>query len=168
MRSNGVMFHELPRDLRGEFGIQAALDIDIAQLCMFCVVVLQQCASFDIEISLFRICLRTHRDKFTGPHRQRPGDEAGKSRDKDCTLIHVRCRNPEQQTRNRQHAIICAEYARAQPSGSVCTMNMCCHGLSILLCPAFANIKVPVTGTSYHAAEQYGHGNIRRNDLSKV
>jgi len=51
------MRHELPRDLRGEFVIETAPNVDIAQFRMFGGRVVLQCFSLDVEVGAFGISL---------------------------------------------------------------------------------------------------------------
>lgn len=120
----GIVGHELPSDLYGEFVIETAQDIDVAQFYVLGVIVMLQCASFDVEVSAFRIGLGANRYILASAHRECPGDESGKPRDQDSARAHVRRRNAEQQAGDRQHAVIRAEYACAEPSGSVSAVNM--------------------------------------------
>jgi hypothetical protein len=66
--SEGIVPHELLRDLRGNCRIQASSNIDVAKFRCFSGRVMLNGFMFNIDVSAFGIGLRADRDKFAGPH----------------------------------------------------------------------------------------------------
>ena len=81
MGAQGVMSHQLLSHLPGERRLQPASDVDRRQLLALAFVVGLQFRALKLEVGLFGIRLRVHRNVFTRRHGHSAGDQAGDPRD---------------------------------------------------------------------------------------
>lgn len=83
MGAEGIVGHQLGRDLSGNPLIQAASDINGGKFGLFVRRIGRQFPPFAIEVGIFRVGLGTDGNVLTGSHRGRPGDQTGHAGDQD-------------------------------------------------------------------------------------
>jgi hypothetical protein len=79
MSAEGIVRHELARDLAGQDRIEPASDIEGRQVPMFGLNVCGEAGSFQVKVGTLHIRLRTNRDIFAGRHHGGTGDKAGET-----------------------------------------------------------------------------------------
>ena len=119
MGSQGVMSHQLIRNLLRQRRIKSALFVDRRQFRNLACGICREFFFFEAEVGLFGIRLRTDGHVFTSRHGHRPGDQPGDPCDQNVVARRLGRRDAEDQARGRDDAVVSAQNRRAVTSRRV-------------------------------------------------
>ena len=142
MGAQRIVSHHLGSHLPCQGRLDAAADVDGGELAVFAVAIHAEFVLLALDVGLFRVGLRMHRDVFAGCHRHRAGNQAGHAGEHHGLASGAGGRYADQQAGRRDDAVVRAEYRGAQPAVVVGSMPFVVtpRHLAILAWPRLATL----------------------------
>src|SRR5260221_1708279 len=124
VRAQGVVRHQLLRDLARQRGLEAAAPVDGRELTMLAFAVGLELAALAIEVGLLAVGLGVDRHVLAGRHRHRARYQARDTRDHDVAVRDIRRRDSEDEARGGNNAVVRAKNGSAQPTDPLAAVRL--------------------------------------------
>ena len=116
MCPQGVLRHELPRDLACKAGFDTACDVDLCQFLAFMRQIRVEFPGFTGQVGMFGVGLGANRDVFPGGHGHRAGRQPGDACDQRIMRRGRGRGDPHHKAGGRDDPVVCARDRGAEPS----------------------------------------------------